>query len=262
MNYDKYLEIWLSGIEEEINFWENLLKTKGGAIGAQKEFQMRISIDTPFIFEREIEKFFSRSDISFLDVGSGPYSNCGFKTNFNLNMRLLDPLAEAYKLLKQKYAINSPINPEMGFAEMLSDKFEENTFDMVHMSNALDHTFDPIECIKQMIYVVKVGGIVILRHNRNEGEKGNYMGLHQWNIDIVDSNFIIWNPEHKIFCDKVIGEWATIVGVKETVKQGWKYIEVLLKKEREFHDKPSFIYKNILIEAMMGRLIREILHKE
>jgi hypothetical protein len=34
---------------------------------------------------------------------------------------------------------------------------------------------------------------VVLRHHPNEAESGNYDGLHQWNFDCQEEQFIIWN---------------------------------------------------------------------
>jgi len=40
---------------------------------------------------------------------------------------------------------------------------------------------------------VRTGGIVLLRHKRNEGESARYGGLHQWNFDVVDGRLLVWN---------------------------------------------------------------------
>jgi hypothetical protein len=40
---------------------------------------------------------------------------------------------------------------------------------------------------------VRPGGVVILRHKRNEGESARYWGLHQWNFDVVDNSLLLWN---------------------------------------------------------------------
>jgi hypothetical protein len=44
-----------------------------------------------------------------------------------------------------------------------------------------------------MAAVVRPGGIVLLRHKRNEGESARYEGLHQWNFDVADDNLLLWN---------------------------------------------------------------------
>jgi hypothetical protein len=68
---------------------------------------------------------------------------------------------------------------------------------MSHMRNALDHAFDPLEGILQLLHVTKPGGFVLLRHAQNEGVVGKFrVGLHQWAFDVDDStppHFIVWN---------------------------------------------------------------------
>jgi hypothetical protein len=66
------------------------------------------------------------------------------------------------------------------------------------MRNALDHSYDPLAGIKQMIGVVKKGQVVILEHAANEAEKANYVGFHQWNICMENNEFILWNKSARI----------------------------------------------------------------
>eukprot|EP00435_Cladocopium_sp_Y103_P008120 s2749_g2.t1 len=73
-------------------------------------------------------------------------------------------------------------------------------FDVVHIRNALDHSFDPVLGIERMLQVTRPGGWVLLRHARNEGVPGKFRnGLHQWAFDVEDSSgevhFLIWNPD-------------------------------------------------------------------
>jgi hypothetical protein len=44
-----------------------------------------------------------------------------------------------------------------------------------------------------MVAVVRAGGVVLLRHKRNEGEAARYGGLHQWNFDARGQRFLLWN---------------------------------------------------------------------
>ena len=50
--------------------------------------------------------------------------------------------------------------------------FPRNYFHVSHMRNALDHAFDPVEGILQLLHVTKPGGFVLLRHAQNEGVRG------------------------------------------------------------------------------------------
>jgi ubiquinone/menaquinone biosynthesis C-methylase UbiE len=50
--------------------------------------------------------------------------------------------------------------------EALLDVFLENSFDIVYSANALDHAYDPLLCIKNMLKVCKPEGwILIIKHN-------------------------------------------------------------------------------------------------
>ena len=75
-DYKNYLNKWLTGIEEELNFWNDYMDTQGD-IYQGKEFK-------------------------FIDVGSGPFSRCGKITEkVNMNFTAADPLAEAYNIMKK-----------------------------------------------------------------------------------------------------------------------------------------------------------------
>lgn len=81
--------------------------------------------------------------------------------------------------------------PVAGEAERLADAFGENSFDLVYARNCLDHGYDPMLAIQQMLKVVRVGGVVLFEHGVNEGERQGYQGLHQWNFCVSDDRFVI-----------------------------------------------------------------------
>ena len=84
-------------------------------------------------------------EIQFIDVGSGPFSRCGIATEkVKLEGIAVDPLADIYTILKKKNGLENGIDLRIGFVELLDKQFEKNIFDLVHMSNALDHSFDPV----------------------------------------------------------------------------------------------------------------------
>ena len=49
-----------------------------------------------------------------------------------------------------------------------------------------------------MMRVLKVGGNLVLRHNRNEAEAEKYSGFHQFNFDQRDKEFVIWNQHQSL----------------------------------------------------------------
>jgi ubiquinone/menaquinone biosynthesis C-methylase UbiE len=78
-------------------------------------------------------------------------------------------------------------------AEKLTDHFPANSFDLAYASNSLDHSYDPLIAINQMLAVVKPSHHVYLWHLANEGRKACYTGLHQWNFDIRAGELVVDN---------------------------------------------------------------------
>ena len=96
--------------------------------------------------------------------------------------------------------------------EALDSQYPENSFDMVHMSNSLDHSFDVIMGIYQLLYICKIGGKVILRHAENEAENEGYQGFHQWNLSLKnpENSFIVWREGIRIDVPEIFQEYADI----------------------------------------------------
>ncbi|GHV46472.1 hypothetical protein AGMMS49546_34540 [Spirochaetia bacterium] len=199
--YRKYLDAWLNGIDSELVYWEYYIKF----LNKPGFENWGILNDKQFEFDEYVES----PKTVFIDIGSGPFSSVGFRTTkTELEFHAVDPLAFIYKGLKEKYKITTKITPEFGLVEKLTEKYGINKFDIVHMSNALDHSFNPIIGIYQMISLCKIGGKIILQHYENEAEYEKYCGFHQWNLCIVGSDFIIWKPEKKYNITKMFEEYV------------------------------------------------------
>merc|ERR1739838_89159 len=82
--------------------------------------------------------------------------------------------------------------PRMAEVEKLVKEFGIDSFDIVHCTNALDHSHDPLLGIEQALRVVRGGRPVLLRHSRNEAEKNGYTGLHRWNLDVRGGRLVLW----------------------------------------------------------------------
>lgn len=194
---NKQKELWDKGIPAEVSFWDEWLETKGSLW--PDEFIFRINPDSTFqdylIKYLPLDKQF----INILDVGTGPLSFLGKNVNINsevkreLRITGTDPLADEYLVLLKKHNLSCPIFSVKANSEELSKHFPENYFDFVYMRNALDHSFDPLTAIGEMIKVVEKGRFIVLEHENNEAENENYKNLHQWNIAIENGSFIIWN---------------------------------------------------------------------
>ena len=238
--YGQYLDVWLSGVESEIAFWNTYMKTRGGAYFVN--YQWTTSTEKTFSLEHEIPKEMYGKEYKVLDVGSGPFSRLGTNTDkAKLDMLCIDPLGMAYARLKRKYGVDTGIRLETGFVEMLDRAVPADAFHLVHMSNSLDHSFDPIYGIKQLLHACKMGGKVILRHAENEAERAEHKGFHQWNLSLKneEKSFVIWRDDKRFDVCKLMGEYADIELYPDEVENGsWRHNKVVLTKRKNIQMPP------------------------
>jgi SAM-dependent methyltransferase len=245
--YKSYLETWFNGISSELHFWKHYIETKG--IEWRTDWKDLISNDRKFV----LEKYLNSETTRFLDAGSGPFSSCGLKTSkTRLDFYACDPLAYIYKALKIKNGISTGITPEFAMVERLVEKYGTNNFDIVHMRNALDHSFNPLIGIIQMLSVCKIGGKVILQHAKNEAENANYSGFHQWNICIEISEFVVWRPGIKYNVTKILKGYADVL----IENSGDNWVGAVLEKKQkilldnEMQNKIAFIFDENLFKKL------------
>jgi SAM-dependent methyltransferase len=250
--YVVYLGRWLEGIKSELVFWKHFIETKG--VEWNTDWDDLISNDRSF----GLDEYLSFEETKFLDVGSGPFSSCGIKTNkTKLKIYAVDPLAYIYRIIKDKNKIETGITPDFALVEELNIKFEANEFDIVHMRNSLDHAFNPLVGILQMLSICKIGGMIILQHARNEAETEGYEGFHQWNLCISDSEFIIWRPGIKYNATEILKEYVD-VNIKDDPGKN-VFTVILIKKQGipcnyVLHDKLDKI-RNELVFKKLSEII-------
>ena len=253
--YIIYLERWLEGIESELEFWRHYIETKGKEWNT--DWDDLISDDRPF----SLDEYLISEETKFLDVGSGPFSSCGIKSNqTKLKIYAVDPLAYIYKEIKNKNKIKTGITPDFAFVENLNEKFGINEFDIVHMRNSLDHAFNPLIGILQMLSICKIGGRIILQHVRNEAENENYYGFHQWNLCINDSEFIIWRLGIKYNVTEILKEY-----VEFTIKDnpsGHLFTVLLIKKQdiscnNILHNKFDVIRDELIFKKLSEMIVTD-----
>lgn len=207
-DYEKYMQTWLNGIVDEIWFWDTYIAREGWIW--KKGFKDTISYERKFALESYLDA--ECENTILLDVGSGPFSTCGSQTEVtNLELHAVDPLAAVYKNIKKRYGIRTKIQPEFAMVERLNEKYDTNTFDIVHMRNALDHSFNPVLGLLQLLRVCKIGGKVILCHRDNEAAYERYVGFHQWNLQVEGENsFYIWRGNKKFDVSELFGDMITL----------------------------------------------------
>jgi SAM-dependent methyltransferase len=132
------------------------------------------------------------SVVRILDVGAGPFTTVGKQWEGRLvEITAVDPLAEGYAEILSRLGIRPPVGTVFAHGEKLLELFSPEYFDLAHASNALDHSYDPLLAIEQMLAVVKPGCHVYLWHFANEGITAGYRGLHQWNFDARQEDMVI-----------------------------------------------------------------------
>jgi SAM-dependent methyltransferase len=184
---------WESGlIKDELFFWEKAL-SEGGKNWSPDEFRLRTDFNQPLQEElKELIAAVPKSVVRILDVGSGPLTRLGTQwPGREVQITATDPLAEHYNMLLKKLGIVPPVPVTFAHGEKLLETFPANHFDLAYASNSLDHSYDPLKAIGQMLAVTKPGGCVYLWHFSNSGKHECYNGLHQWNFDVRNGDFII-----------------------------------------------------------------------
>lgn len=118
-----------------------------------------------------------------LDVGSGPLSVVGrVAPSGRLELTCCDPLASVYRSLLAKHGITPVHEIDEVAGEALVQRYGYAGFDLALSNNAVDHAASPIDVLRQMALVVRVGGTVLVQVGEREGQHGGYGGLHQWDF--------------------------------------------------------------------------------
>lgn len=172
----------LKGIYHELAFWQQFVKTDRFLKGWVKKVQ------TPELHQEVAEFVKSVDHDNVLDVGSGVVSIL----NGLVEVTAVDPLGDLYRLIfdYDRHRLNAPFPYP---AEEIPFKDE---YDIVHMSNALDHTQNPVDAYKKLLKAVKPGGYLIVQGFVDEAIHEKWQGFHQWNLNIGDNCLIIRNLTH------------------------------------------------------------------
>jgi SAM-dependent methyltransferase len=187
---------WRTRTSSEVDFWAGWLVGAPGTEQWASDRESRLDPDTEIrdpLVRAELDRN-PAEEVSILDVGAGPVTWLGYRyPGKKLTIVPVDPLADEYDRLLRDAKLDPPIRTVRVAGEALAEHFGSRRFDIAYATNALDHSADPITIISNMVAVVRTGGIVLLRHKRNEGDSARYGGLHQWNFDVVDDGLVVWN---------------------------------------------------------------------
>jgi SAM-dependent methyltransferase len=187
---------WRTRTSSEVDFWAGWLAGAPGTEQWANDREARLDPDTTIrdpLVRAELERN-PAEEVSILDVGAGPVTWLGYRyPGKKLTIVPVDPLADEYDRLLRDARLDPPIRTVRVAGEGLVEHFGSRRFDIAYATNSLDHSADPLTIISNMAAVVRAGGVVLLRHKRNEGDSARYGGLHQWNFDVVDDGLLVWN---------------------------------------------------------------------
>lgn len=179
---------WEENLSHEIAFWERWIETEG--FSCKEEYKERTNPESKLqdFFLKYIDRTVEKNTI--LDVGSGPFTSVNKKCDFvEIEIYAIDPLADVYNEILKKYNIQPLVKVQKCDGERLTEKFAENTFDIAYSRNAIDHAYNPIKCIEEMIKVTKKNHYIIIQVFEREGSYERWQGLHKWDF-FIERNYL------------------------------------------------------------------------
>jgi SAM-dependent methyltransferase len=169
--------MWSIGARVEISFWSDFLKNPRSYFEFAMDCGSEVQDEISFLLD-------TTKDWPYyiLDVGSGPLTRVGKRFKGRpLVVYPTDPLASSYRDLMKANKVNPPVMPLPIAAERLSENFPKNYFDLVFAQNSIDHCENPEKALLEMLYVLKRGRYILMKHRVAEGVRQGYVGLHQHN---------------------------------------------------------------------------------
>jgi SAM-dependent methyltransferase len=221
---------WSLGKTPQLSFWRRYLETKG--LYWPDEYRARLLPDTRLQDEIVACLTEKSAEVHILDVGAGPLTRLGKRwPDHVVHLTAVDPLADEYNRILDECGIVPVVRTQAGEVERLRESFDADQFDLIYMRNALDHSYDPLLGIRQMLSVVKPGGWVYLDHAINEGKNEGYRGMHQWNFTEEKGEYIIWNRRMRVSVDEVVrGEGQLFI--ERTRQEGEDWLTVRIRKSQ------------------------------
>jgi SAM-dependent methyltransferase len=178
--------VWSDSVDHEVSYWDRTIKKDVGA------FQWRYRRPKPAndLLPGLVE-LVGDDKVTILDVGCGPAPVVIGNYGKPVDITACDPLADRYNELLEQNGVKPSVQLTACEGEALVDTFGEDGFDVVHIQNALDHAYQPVEVVRQMVRCAKPGGVVVIKTLIETGKFEHYHGLHQWDILPGASDFYI-----------------------------------------------------------------------
>ncbi len=137
-----------------------------------------------------------KKKVKIADIASGPVNTLGDSwPGVEVDIECSDVFAKEYKLMWCEKEL-TPLTP-IKYEDIINLSYSENTFDIVHCRNALDHIEDPLRAVEELKRVSKKS--VILLHAPDQMVR--YGGHHTWNIRAEDGLTAFYGKEYSFILD-------------------------------------------------------------
>lgn len=205
------VDAWNKGVQHEADWWSDALREAVATRSQDDQLFRRIRGETAFEFGSYIQHV-HHDPIRVLDVGAGPVSQVGANySGKTIEIVAVDPLAGQYAQVLTELGLSPKFPTIFGVAERLDEVFEADSFDFACCRNALDHAYDPLTGISQIIRVLRPSCVFFLSGYTNEAKNAKYVGLHQWNFEIENGALILWRPGIRIDVGEALSPELEIV---------------------------------------------------
>lgn len=116
-----------------------------------------------------------KSSVRIADIGSGPLVTIGHYLD-GVDVEVVPADKQRFAKFYEKYTV-IPFFP-IEHQDMESLTYPDDSFDLVHCANALDHTADAYKAVMEMIRICKPGGWIYIDCCLDQLDTG---GGHHWN---------------------------------------------------------------------------------
>lgn len=261
IDFEEQFGIWIDNIMSEVEYWVN-----NAADNRERylDYYLNGRKNRAFLHKYILPEI--KGGEVVMDIGCGLISRFGDRLNDGSAIKLIpvDALAHFYNYiigrisegLKQDYFCH------FGLFEFMGHIFGKDYADYIIISNALDHCIDPWKSLIGCLYVLKQGGRMYLSHRRAEAVYEDWTGLHRWNIDCKDDDFLIWNKENAVNVTEKLRGYADVHvwyddAENKRIDQMLD-VEIVKKEELRLEDFFDIQEENRILSWCIGELMKKI----
>lgn len=222
---------WLKGIPYEVSFWNSYYGHKPSLrdLDSWGDYGKECNLEN-----FDIKSFAATCGPKplFIDLGCAlSYTFGTHLDGYDVTIDRVDPLAAFYNRILERHAPERP-RIKFGMLECASAFYDRGSVDLIQVRNALDHSANPMQGVEECLRCLRVGGVLYLNHHRNEANRENYRGFHQYNIDVENGCLIIWNRSERINLNDALKGFATV----ECSDAAWGNVAAVVTKTADMPD--------------------------